>query len=99
MVEPGPVDFGAPLMLVVKIGKADRKTIGYTWSLAPRGQWFEQAWNLRRARDQNGLLLIGELLLKIKPADDGQSFEISTAGQLDAGTPLYLPTDAVRLLR
>jgi hypothetical protein len=99
MVEPGPVDFGAPLVLVVKVGKADRKTIGYTWSLAPRGQWFEQAWNLRRARDQNGLLLIGELLLKIKAADDGQSFEISTVGQLDEGTSLYLPTDAVRLLR
>jgi hypothetical protein len=58
-----------------------------------------RAWNLRRARDQSGLLLIGELLLKIEAADDGQSFAISTVGQLDEGTSLHLPTDAVRLLR
>jgi hypothetical protein len=43
--------------------------------------------------------LIGELLLEIEAADDGQSFGISTVGQLDEGTSLYLPTDAVRLLR
>lgn len=99
IVEPGPADFGAPLVLAVKIGKAERKSIGYTWSLAPRGQWFEEAWNLRRARDQSGLLLIGELLLKIKTSGDGQSYEIVAVGRLEDGASLSLPADGVRLLR
>ena len=32
-------------------------------------------------------------------AADGQSFEISTVGQLEEGDSIFLPTDAVRLLR
>lgn len=99
MVERGPVDFGAPLVLVVKIGNAEKKSIGYSWSLAPRGQWFDESWGLRRTRDQSGLLLIGGLLLKIRPAADGQSFEISAVGEIEEGSALHLPADAERLLR
>jgi hypothetical protein len=97
VVERGPVDFGAPLDLLIKVKEADKKSVSITWSLAPRGQQYEQAAGLRRAKDDSGYVLIGEMLLKIKPSPDGKSFEISTIGQLAAGDGLYLPRDAARL--
>jgi hypothetical protein len=98
IVQPGPVDFGGPLVLIIKMAKADKKYIDLSWSLAPRGQWFEDSLRLRRAPDQNGLLLVGDLLLKIRDAGD-QSFEITTTGELDADASLHLPIDAMSLIR
>lgn len=97
VVERGPVDFGAPLELAIKVTGADKKKVSIAWSLAPRGQWFESAWNMRRAKDNAAFVLVGELLLKITPAADGKSFDISAIGELAAGDPLYLPMDATRL--
>jgi len=97
LVERGPADFGAPLDLIVRVDGADRKKVSITWSLAPRGQRFDSSWSLRRARDDMAFLLIGELLLKIAPAPDGKSFDISTLGELEEGDPLYVPLDATRL--
>jgi hypothetical protein len=99
MVEPGPVDFGAPLVLAVKVVSADRKSVHLNWSLAPRGQWYAEEWGYAHARDKSSLLLIGPLLIKIKPSEDGQSFEITTRGEIDDGSPVDLPADAVRLMR
>jgi hypothetical protein len=52
---------------------------------------------LRRAKDDAGFVLLGDLLLKIKPAADGQTFEITSVGELQDGGPLELPRDATRL--
>ena len=99
MVARGPADFGAPLVLSLKITEVDQKSVSIAWSLAPRGQWLPSEWGFRRARNQNALILIGELLLKIGPVDDGQTFAVTAVGEVDAGTALDLPADAVRLLR
>ncbi len=99
VVEPGPVDFGGPLILAVKIVSADKKSILLDWSLAPRGQWYAEQWRYLHARDKTSLLLIGELLVKIKPSEDGQNFEITTRGEIVDGSPVDLPADAVRLMR
>jgi hypothetical protein len=99
VVEPGPADFGAPLVLAVKVISADKKSVSIDWSLAPRGQWYSEKWSFLRARDQTSLLLVGSLLIKISPSADGQSFEITTRGEIDDGSPVDLPADAVRLMR
>jgi hypothetical protein len=99
VVEPGPVDFGAPLVLAVKVVSANKKDISLDWSLAPRGQWYAEKWSFRHARDKTSLMLIGELLVKIKQSEDGQSFEITTLGEINDGSAVDLPADAVRLMR
>jgi hypothetical protein len=99
VVEAGPVDFGAPLILAVKVVSADKKSIHLNWSLAPRGQWYAEEWSFLHARDKTSLLLIGSLLISIKQSGDGQSFEITTRGEIDDGSPVDLPADAVRLMR
>jgi hypothetical protein len=100
VVEPAPVDFGAPLVLAVKVVSADKKGIHLNWSLAPRGQWYSEEWRFLHARDKSSFLLIGRLVIQIKPSADGQSFEISTRGdEIVDGAPVDLPADAVRLLR
>jgi len=99
VIERGPADFGGPLMLKVKVTAVDKKGVSINWSLAPRGQWFAEEWRYLRARDQASLMVIGKLLVKIKPADDGQSFDISTLGEIEDGGPVDLPMDAVRLMR
>ena len=99
VVARGHADFGAPLVLSVKVTGVDKKSVHIAWSLAPRGQWLPSEWGFLRARNQNSLMLIGELLLKIGPVDDGQTFAVTAVGEIDAGTGLDLPADAVRLLR
>ena len=97
VVERGPADFGAPLELVIKVTGADKKKVSIAWSLAPRGQWFASEWSMRRARDDAAFVLVGALLLKITPAADLKSFEVTPIGELAPGDPLHLPMDATRL--
>ena len=97
VVERGPADFGAPLELVIKVTGADKKNVSIAWSLGPRGEWYESAWRMRRARDNAAFVLVGALLLKISPAADFKSFDVTAIGELAPGDPLYLPTDATRL--
>ena len=52
----------------------------------------------QRRLKESSVLLIGKLLIKIKPAADGQSFEIATVGEIEDGGPVDLPMDALRLM-
>lgn len=97
VVDRGPVDFGAPLDLVIKVTGADRKNVSISWSLAPRGQTYSHDWRMRRARDDAAFVLVGSFLLKITPTPDGKSFDVTTTGTLVPGDGLYLPQDATRL--
>lgn len=97
-VETGPAEFGAPLVLAVRL-TADGKDIGVHWSLAPRGEWYQEAAGLGDPRKKSSLLLIGPMLLKIQPTQDGQTFEVTTRGEIVDGSPVDMPVDARRLLR
>ncbi|MBC8025337.1 MAG: hypothetical protein H7Y89_05060 [Steroidobacteraceae bacterium] len=97
IVERGPADFGAPLVLSIRVDKADKKTIRGSYSLAPRGSRIDSVMRLQRAKKGAGLVLLGDLLLEIKRATDAQTFEITSTGQLQDGGALELPRDATDL--
>lgn len=97
VVERGPVSFGAPLFLKLRYQESDKKYVRIEWSIAPGEQRVWKAMPFRRARDDAGFALLGEVLIKLSPSADGSTLSVSTqAGEFKPGE-IYLPLDAVRL--
>jgi len=98
VVERGPVSFGAPLFLKLRYQKAEKKYVWIEWSVAPGEERVWKPGRLRRARDDAGFVLLGEVVLKLSPTADGSTISISTAiGKFEPDAEITLPADPVRM--
>jgi hypothetical protein len=98
VVERGPVDFGAPLVYLVRFDSADAKTTRLGWSVAPADapDWGEL--ELRRGDDGSSLLVVSGLVVKVTPSRDAKSAAIESAGAWEPRADA-VPIDGIWLLR
>ena len=80
IVERGPVDFGAPLLLALRFDGVDRRNVVLSRSVAPADAPAWRELRLRRTVEGRGLLALGGALIEVTPSSDGTS---ATFGRLD----------------
>jgi hypothetical protein len=98
VVERGPVSFGAPLFLKLRYQKTEKKYVSIEWSLAPGEERVWKPGQLRRARDDAGFVLLGDVLLKLSPSADGSGVAVHTEiGKFEPDGEIALPLDAARI--
>ena len=96
LVDPGPVDFGAPLKLIVRLHKVDAREIELRWMVDTVADGSANRMRLRRTQDGSAFLMIGGQLLKLTQNAAGKLL-VEATGNPDVNVDA-VPVDPGRII-